>query len=161
MKLSTRGRYAVMAMVDLVAQSSENLPIPLSQIAERQNIPVSYLEQLFGKLRKKGLVKSIRGPRGGYMVAKDPDQTRIADIILAVDEPIQATRCAYGSPNGCNADKSRCLTHDLWAELTNHIHLYLNSVSLSDILEKRILGSGGQVFRRIQQENINLHNLVT
>lgn len=159
MRLSTKGRYAVMAMVDLASQSADKNPIPLSEIAERQEIPISYLEQLFGKLRKGGLVNSSRGPGGGYTVARDPEKLRVADIILAVDEQIKATRCDYGSPGGCKADNSRCLTHDLWEELTNHIHMYLSSVSLSDILEKRILGSGGEVFRRMQRENRKMQSL--
>ena len=155
MRLSTKGRYAVMAMVDLAIQSATQDPVPLSDISARQEISVSYLEQLFCKLRKSGLVRSIRGPRGGYVVAKNLSETRIADIILAVDEPIKATRCSNGSSNGCRADKSRCLTHDLWEELTNHIHIFLSSISLMDVLEKRVLGSGGEVFRRVSREKWN------
>ena len=154
MKLSTKGRYAVMAMADLAMCSSEGMPVPLSEIADRQEISVSYLEQLFCKLRKSGLVNSTRGPRGGYLVARELGETRIADIILAVDEPIRVTRCKLGSPVGCTSDKSRCLTHDLWAELTNHIHMYLSSVSLRDIVEKKILGSAGHSFRRSDAINI-------
>ena len=97
MKLSTKGRYAVMAMADL-AQRSGGRPVALAEVAVRQEISLSYLEQLFGRLRRGGLVKSVRGPGGGYMLARDPEQMRIADIILAVDEPIKATRCTPGSP---------------------------------------------------------------
>jgi Rrf2 family iron-sulfur cluster assembly transcriptional regulator len=140
MKLSTKGRYAVMAMVDLASHSRGN-PVALADIAERQEISLSYLEQLFGKLRKGGLVKSVRGPGGGYLLSRVPQQTRISDIILAVDEPIQTTRCSPGTPAGCHNNKGRCLTHDLWEELGNQIYLYLSSVSLSDICERRILGS--------------------
>lgn len=142
MKLSTKGRYAVMAMVDL-ASHSEGSPVALADIAERQEISLSYLEQLFGKLRKGGLVKSVRGPGGGYLLSRIPQQTRISDIILAVDEPIQTTRCSPGSPAGCHNNKGRCLTHDLWEELGNQIYLYLSSVSLADVCERRILGSSG------------------
>ncbi|CAA7611939.1 MULTISPECIES: Rrf2 family transcriptional regulator [Magnetospirillum] len=142
MKLSTKGRYAVMAMVDL-ASHSQGSPVALADIAERQEISLSYLEQLFGKLRKGGLVKSVRGPGGGYLLARTPVQLRISDIILAVDEPIQTTRCSPGSPAGCHHHKGRCLTHDLWEELGNQIYLYLSSVSLSDVCERRILGSSG------------------
>lgn len=140
MKLSTKGRYAVMAMVDLASHSRGN-PVALADIAERQEISLSYLEQLFGKLRKGGLVKSVRGPGGGYLLARVPQQTRVSDIILAVDEPIQTTRCSPGTPAGCHNNKGRCLTHDLWEELGNQIYLYLSSVSLHDICERRILGS--------------------
>ena len=100
MKLSTKGRYAVMAMVDLAPQS-QGKPIALADVAERQEISISYLEQLFGKMRKGNLVKSVRGPGGGYQLAHDASETRISDIILAVDEPIKATRCTPGSPQGC------------------------------------------------------------
>lgn len=144
MKLSTKGRYAVMAMVDL-ASSSKGSPIALADIAERQEISLSYLEQLFAKLRKGGLVRSVRGPGGGYLLAYPAEATRISDIILAVDEPIRATRCAAGSPVGCRNNKSRCLTHDLWEELGNQIHVFLSSVTLRDVIERRVLGLGKAV----------------
>ncbi len=140
MKLSTKGRYAVMAMVDL-ARHSAGKPVALGEIATRQEISLSYLEQLFGRLRRGGLVKSVRGPGGGYLLSRAMDDTRISDIILAVDEPIQATRCKAGSSIGCQSDRSRCLTHDLWAELGNQIHLFLSGVSLLDVIEKRVLGT--------------------
>lgn len=139
MKLSTKGRYAVMALVDL-ASCSKGHPLALAEIAERQEISLSYLEQLFAKLRRGGLVKSVRGPGGGYLLAHAPNETRISDIILAVDEPIRATRCTPGSPFGCRANASRCLTHDLWEELGNQIHLFLSSVTLADVVERRVLG---------------------
>ena len=141
MKLSTKGRYAVMALVDLAAASQER-PVALSDIAERQEISLSYLEQLFAKLRRGGLVKSVRGPGGGYLLAREPKDTRISDIILAVDEPIRATRCSPGQPFGCRGQKGRCLTHDLWEELGNQIYLYLSSVSLADVVERRVTGNG-------------------
>ena len=132
-----------MAMVDL-ARHSNGGPVTLAEIAEREEISLSYLEQLFAKLRRSGLVKSVRGPGGGYLLAHDRDDTRIADIILAVDEPIQAVRCTPGEAIGCRGDRSRCLTHDLWEELGNQIHMYLNSVSLGDVCEKRVLGTSGR-----------------
>jgi len=146
MRLSTKGRYAVMALVDLAKHSSGE-PVSLAEIAERQEISLSYLEQLFAKLRKSGLVRSVRGPGGGYLLATAASETRIADIILAVDEPIRATRCAPGAPSGCTLNKTRCLTHDLWEELGNQIHLFLSSVSLADVCEKRVLGTSGSLLR--------------
>lgn len=140
MKLSTKGRYAVMAMADLATQSSDK-PVALADIASRQEISLSYLEQLFGKLRKGGLVSSVRGPGGGYMLARASRDVRVSDIIMAVDEPISATRCVPGSPSGCHSDKARCLTHDLWTELSNQIYLFLSAVSLEDICERRVLGA--------------------
>lgn len=140
MRLSTKGRYAVMAMVDLAANSNGS-PVALADIAERQEISLSYLEQLFAKLRKGGLVKSVRGPGGGYLLAYTADNTRVSDIILAVDEPIRTTRCANITPQGCRTNRSRCLTHDLWEELGNQIHMYLSSVTIADVVEKRVIGS--------------------
>lgn len=140
MKLSTKGRYAVMALVDL-ARHGESRPVSLADIAERQEISLSYLEQLFARLRRGGLVKSVRGPGGGYTLARGASGTRVADIILSVDEPMTATRCKTNSSIGCHSDHSRCLTHDLWAELGNQIHLYLSSVTLQDVVERRVLGT--------------------
>ena len=142
MKLSTKGRYAVMAMADL-ARQCEGGPVALADIALRQEISLSYLEQLFGKLRKGAQVKSVRGPGGGYLLARDADQMKISDIIKAVDEPIQTMRCTPGSPAGCRTDDARCLTHDLWNELGNQIQLYLSSVSLADVIGGRVIGTSG------------------
>ena len=147
MKLSTKGRYAVMGLVDL-AKHSSGRPVALADIARRQEISLSYLEQLFAKLRRGGLVNSVRGPGGGYLLAHPADQTRIADAILAVNEPMRATRCTPGSPAGCRSNKSRCLTHDLWEELGNQIQMYLNSVTLADVVEQRILGTSGALYSR-------------
>jgi Rrf2 family iron-sulfur cluster assembly transcriptional regulator len=141
MKLSTKGRYAVMAMVDL-AQRSEGQPVALADIAERQDISLSYLEQLFAKLRRQGIVRSIRGPGGGYMLARGADSIRIADIVLAVDEPVQMTRCSPGSPDGCKADHARCSTHDLWEALGNQIYGFLSSITVADVCKRRISGTG-------------------
>ena len=140
MKLTTKGRYAVMAIVDLASQSGEQ-PTALAEIAERQDISLSYLEQLFAKLRRAGLVKSVRGPGGGYLLAYPSEDMRVADIILAVDEPIRATRCTPGSPTGCMGLGSRCQTHDLWEELGRQIHVFLSSVSVADVVGKQVLGS--------------------
>jgi Rrf2 family iron-sulfur cluster assembly transcriptional regulator len=132
MKLGTKGRYAVMAMTDL-AINSGGKPVALAGIAERQKISLSYLEQLFGKLRRSSLVKSVRGPGGGYVLARDDGDICVSEIVKAVDEPMIAI--------GCFSDKSRCLTHELWEELGNQIHRYLTSVSLADVINKRVLGS--------------------
>lgn len=141
MKLSTKGRYAVMAMVDLCKESGAGRPVTLADIASRQEISLSYLEQLFSKLRRGGLVKSSRGPGGGYRLADKPDRIRIGDIIFAVDEPITTTRCKPEANIGCTGSNSRCLTHDLWTELGRQIQLYLNSVTLEDVIEKRVSGT--------------------
>src|ERR1700683_1073236 len=123
MRLSTKGRYAVRAMPDLAGHSvpfephQQPKPVALADIAERQDISLSYLEQLFAKLRRGGLVTSVRGPGGGYRLSRPSSDLRIADIILAVDEPIAATRCKTGSPLGCTGTTTRCVTHDLWEEL--------------------------------------------
>ncbi len=137
MKLSTKGRYAVMAMVDLALYADER-PVSLAEIADRQEISLSYLEQLFAKLRRENLVASVRGPGGGYKMSKKASETMISEIFQAVEEPIRATACTPTSPQGCRSDKSRCITHDLWLGLSNHIYSYLNSVSLADVIERRI-----------------------
>jgi Rrf2 family iron-sulfur cluster assembly transcriptional regulator len=146
MKLGTKGRYAVMAMVDLASSTvltGKNNPMTLANIAKRQEISLSYLEQLFSRLRKAGLVKSVRGPGGGYMLARTADQLRISDIVMAVEEPIRVTRCNPNSGTGCMPDGGRCVTHDLWEELSNHIYLFLNTVSLEDVCASRVLGTSG------------------
>jgi Rrf2 family iron-sulfur cluster assembly transcriptional regulator len=130
-----------MAMADL-AKHSQGKPVSLADIASRQEISLSYLEQLFARLRRGGQVRSVRGPGGGYLLAQPLDQTRISDIILAVDEPMSATRCRSNSATGCLSDGSRCLTHDLWDELGHQIHLYLSGVSLEDVMEGRVRRSG-------------------
>ncbi len=147
MRLSTKGRYAVMAMVDL-AIHCDGKPVALAAIAERQEISLSYLEQLFARLRRGELVKSVRGPGGGYMLARGAEGTRISDVILAVDEPIRATRCDPQSPYGCTKSKMRCVTHDLWSELSNQIHLFLSSVTLADVRDGRVLGPSGALRHR-------------
>lgn len=140
MKLSTKGRYAVMAMADLASHDTSDRAVSLSDIAERQDISLSYLEQLFAKLRRRGLVRSVRGPGGGYRLSRPAQDIRVSDVIVAVDEPIAATRCAAGSPIGCTSTGLRCATHDLWEELGRQIQVFLASVSLADVVERRVLG---------------------
>ncbi|WP_343559496.1 Rrf2 family transcriptional regulator [Kiloniella sp. b19] len=137
MKLSTKGRYAVMAMIDLALYAQDN-PVALSDIADRQEISLSYLEQLFAKLRRAGLIRSVRGPGGGYMMARPADEVVITHIFKAVEEPIRTNACNPDSPHGCRADKSRCITHDLWLGLSNTIYDYLDSVTLDDVLKRRV-----------------------
>lgn len=139
MKLNTKGRYAVMAMIDLGLYSQNQQPVPLADIAGRQEISLSYLEQLFAQLRREGLVKSVRGPGGGYVLARPAAATSIADIVLAVDESLRVTRCGGGGAAGCMTDKSHCLTHDLWEELGNQIRGYLGRVTIADVLARRTL----------------------
>ena len=137
MRLSTKGRYAVMAMADL-ARTGADRAVSLAEIATRQEISLSYLEQLFARLRKSGLVKSVRGPGGGYRLAREACETAVAEIVLAVDEPIRATRCVgAGSPKGCMIKGERCITHHLWEDLGQEIHRYLASVSLEDVIQNR------------------------
>lgn len=140
MKLTTKGRYAVMAMADLAAHSTGR-PVCLADIASRQRISLSYLEQLFAKLRRRGLVRSMRGPGGGYLLSRSADDTCVADIVLAVDEPLKATRCKPDAPQGCGPEGQRCLTHDLWEALGDQIQLYLSSVSLADVVNRRVPGA--------------------
>lgn len=140
MKLTTKGRYAVMAMADL-ALHSKGRPVSLADVAGRQGISLSYLEQLFARLRRGELVTSVRGPGGGYLLARDMGEIRIADIVLAADERITVTRCRPNSTQGCLTGTGRCITHDLWDELGRHIQLFLSSVSLGEVVEGRI---GGQ-----------------
>jgi Rrf2 family iron-sulfur cluster assembly transcriptional regulator len=128
-----------MAMVDL-ARNSSGIPVSLSDIAGRQEISLLYLEQLFAKLRRGWLVKSVRGSGGGYLLARPVDSIRISDIITAVEEPIRVTRCNPGITAGCHIDSSRCLTHELWEELGNQIHLYLSAMTLDDVVKKRVVG---------------------
>jgi len=138
MKLSTKGRYAVMAMADLARMGAEG-PVTLSDIASRQEISLSYLEQLFAKLRRAGLVKSARGPGGGYRLARAAADTRVADIMLAVEEPVDVTRCRH-QVRGCMETGARCITHDLWDELGRNIHLFLAGVTLDDVIRQRVAG---------------------
>jgi len=133
MRLTTKGRFAVTAMVDLAMRDGRG-PVTLAQISARQKISLSYLEQLFGKLRRHQLVDSVRGPGGGYCLARNMAEVSVADIILAVDEPIDATQC--GGKENCHDDQ-KCLTHDLWAALNERIFEYLGSVSLRHLVDNQ------------------------
>ena len=139
MRLTTKGRYAVMAMVDL-ASRTDGRPIALADIAERQDISLSYLEQLFARLRRGGLVMSVRGPGGGYKLSYDPANMRIADIALAVDEPSRANRCSPSDPLTSRAISPRTPSDDLWDELGRHIHRFLSAVTLQDVVDRRVTG---------------------
>ncbi|MDR2880677.1 MAG: Fe-S cluster assembly transcriptional regulator IscR [Azoarcus sp.] len=130
MRLTTKGRFAVTAMIDL-ASRHDGGPVTLNAISERQHISLSYLEQLFGRLRRCNLVKSVRGPGGGYRLGRDMDEITVTDIVLAVDEPIDATRCS-GRGNCNNA--AQCMTHDLWSNLNRRMYDYLNSVTLGALV---------------------------
>lgn len=130
MRLTTKGRFAVTAMVDL-SMRAERGPVTLAAISERRHISLSYLEQLFGKLRRAKLVNSVRGPGGGYRLARPAATIMISDIVAAVDEAMDATQC--GGKENCNDDR-RCMTHDLWATLNAKMHEYLSSVSLADVV---------------------------
>lgn len=141
MRLSTRGRYAVMAMVELAARAEAGQmvrPCTLADVASAQGLSLAYLEQLFLRLRRAGLVTAARGPGGGYRLARRPSEISLGEIVRGVDEPIQATRCEEGGP-GCLAGE-RCLTHDLWAELGDHIRLFLERLTLADVVGQRVRG---------------------
>lgn len=131
MRLTTKGRFAVTAMLDL-ALNEVDRPVTLAGISERQDISLSYLEQLFSRLRRGGLVKSVRGPGGGYRIAKDLQAISVSDIITAVDEQIDATQC--GGQENCRGDEHRCMTHDLWTSLNGKILEYLSGVSLAELV---------------------------
>ena len=133
MRLTTKGRFAVTAMVDLAMRQTRG-PVTLAAISERQRISLSYLEQLFGKLRRRMLVSSVRGPGGGYRLARPMQSVSVADIVIAVDEPLDATQC--GGKENC-ADDKRCMTHHLWANLNKKMHEYLSSVSLADLVAQQ------------------------
>jgi Rrf2 family iron-sulfur cluster assembly transcriptional regulator len=134
MRLTTKGRFAVTAMID-VAMHGTKTPVTLAGVSQRQKISLSYLEQLFGKLRRHSLVESVRGPGGGYRLARAPESISVADVIVAVDEPIDATKC--GGRENCNDDGKRCMTHELWANLNQHIFGYLRSVTLAELVAQQ------------------------
>jgi Rrf2 family iron-sulfur cluster assembly transcriptional regulator len=133
MRLTTKGRFAVTAMVDLGLRHGSG-PVTLAEISERQKISLSYLEQLFGKLRRKQIVESVRGPGGGYLLGKEMRALSVSEIILAVDEPIDATQC--GGKENCHDDQ-KCITHDLWAALNQRIFEYLGSVTLQQLVDNQ------------------------
>lgn len=133
MRLTTKGRFAVTAMID-VALNNGRGPVTLAGVSERQKISLSYLEQLFGRLRRHGLVDSVRGPGGGYNLARSPAAMSVAEIILAVDEPIDTTQC--GGRENCH-DDGRCMTHELWASLNDHIFTFLRGVTLEELVREQ------------------------
>lgn len=141
MRLTTKGRFAVTAMIDLALRCADG-PVTLAGISERQKISLSYLEQLFGKLRRSGLVDSVRGPGGGYCLARPSRQITVTDIIRAVDEPLDATQC--GGLENCHDDE-RCMTHELWSTLNDKMFEYLSSVTLGELVEQQLERMGGQV----------------
>jgi Rrf2 family iron-sulfur cluster assembly transcriptional regulator len=134
MRLTTKGRFAVTAMIDLGMRQQRG-PVTLAGISERQKISLSYLEQLFGRLRRQGIVDSVRGPGGGYTMARPMSEISVADIIRAVDEPIDATQC--GGLGNCHDDQE-CMTHELWTNLNEHIYRYLEGVDLGSLVEKQL-----------------------
>ncbi len=139
MKLTTKGRYAVMAMADLAAYQNGK-PVSLNDISLRQNISLSYLEQLFSKLKNEKLVKSIRGPSGGYILEKNPKDIKLSNIIFAVDEQVRTLNCKKDSKKGCNGKTMKCITHNLWEDLEQHINNFFENVSLSDLLKQKQTG---------------------
>ncbi|MGB1799765.1 MAG: Fe-S cluster assembly transcriptional regulator IscR [Gammaproteobacteria bacterium] len=132
MKMTTKGRYAVTAMLDLALHDSDG-PVSLAEISQRQEISLTYLEQLFSKLKKHGLIESARGPGGGYRLALNTDDITVAKIVFSVDEPVDVTRC--GGQQNCQGDE-RCLTHDLWMEFNRHISDFLNGITLADLIQR-------------------------
>ena len=135
MKLTTKGRYAVMAMADL-ALFKDKGPISLTDVSLRQNISLAYLEQIFIKLKNKNLVKSVRGPKGGYILETSPENIKISNIISAVDEEVKTLNCKKESKRGCNNKSSKCITHNLWDQLDQHINNFFERVKLQDLLKK-------------------------
>jgi Rrf2 family iron-sulfur cluster assembly transcriptional regulator len=133
MRLTTKGRFAVTAMVDLAMRQNRG-PVTLAAISERQHISLSYLEQLFGKLRRRHLVESVRGPGGGYNLAREASEVSVADIVRAVEEPIDSTQC--GGRENCH-DNQRCMTHDLWEELNTTVYGFLEGVNLASLVERQ------------------------
>ena len=135
MKLNSKARYAVMAMADL-AKIDNQKPIPLVEISIRQGISILYLEQLFSRLKKNDLVQSSRGPNGGYILARAPEEIKLSSIIKAVDENVKTVKCKKSSKKGCNGKSIKCITHNLWDDLENHINNFFEKNTLKDILYK-------------------------
>ena len=156
MRLTTKGRFAVTAMIDLALRETHG-PVALAGISQRQKISLSYLEQLFGKLRRFNIVWSTRGPGGGYTLARKSDEISVADIIVAVDEPLDATHC--GSKGNCHSDEEnhgRCMTHDLWSNFNTKMVEYLSSVSLRDLAQQQEWR--GIVLRDLRQKKIKIES---
>tara|TARA_Y100001935_G_scaffold111631_1_gene92591 strand:- start:177 stop:602 length:426 start_codon:yes stop_codon:yes gene_type:complete len=136
MKLTSKGRYAVMALVDLARFDSIN-PVSLRDISLRQNISLDYLEQIFLKLKKNQIVKSIRGNQGGYVLSKNPNEIKLTNIFHAVDEKVKTVQCKKDSKKGCNGKATKCITHNLWDELENHINSFFEKKSLKDLIQDK------------------------
>lgn len=136
MMLTTKSRYAVMAMVDIAINAESEKPVKLAEIAGRQEIALNYLEQIFTLLKQAGLVKSVKGPGGGYVISKASSEITVADVVEAVDESVEMTRCASHKKEGCMKESARCVTHDIWEGLTDQIRAYLSSITLADISSK-------------------------
>ena len=136
MKLTSKGRYAVMALVDLARFNNIN-PVSLRDISLRQGISLDYLEQIFSKLRKKELVQSVRGTQGGYVLNKDAKEIKLTNIFDAVDEKVKTVQCKKDSKRGCNGKATKCITHNLWDELENHINTFFEQKSLDDLVKKK------------------------
>jgi Rrf2 family iron-sulfur cluster assembly transcriptional regulator len=145
MRLTSKGRYAVMAMADLALHGGAERAVPLQDVASRQEISLSYLEQLFARMRRAGLVSGVRGPGGGYRLSREAGKVTIAEIVAAVNEPIKATRCEEGSAKSCIGRNGRCIAHGLWREMGDRIQDFLASVSLADVLAQRFDGSNARV----------------
>ena len=136
MKLSTKARYAVMALLDMLNEGKET-PVSLVSISERQSLPLPYLEQIFLKLRKNGLVQSTRGAHGGYLFARDPGEITLFDIVVSVDTAFKSKRC-YNASMGCQPNGTRCLTHDLWAKLDDVVEGFFKSLTLRNVIERDV-----------------------
>jgi Rrf2 family transcriptional regulator, iron-sulfur cluster assembly transcription factor len=152
MELNTRGRYAVMAMADIANHTAvfgSERAIPLSEVAARQHLPLSYLEQLFGKLREAGLVESVRGRSGGYRLKQAADEIAIVTVLEAAEEPTRMTRCVGGKGTGCVGEQ-RCLTHGLWSALGRHIHEFLADVTLADVINDNVAASKQPGMRSVE-----------
>ncbi|MFN3615988.1 MAG: Rrf2 family transcriptional regulator [Rubrimonas sp.] len=137
MKLSTKGRYAVTALADIALQGGDKL-VTLAEISDRQDVSLAYLEQLFVRLRKAGLVESVRGPGGGYRLGRPADALRIIDVMAAVDETVSAIRCEDGVESGCAGSRAKCLTHNLWERLSSHVHVFLSQTTIADVIGDRL-----------------------
>ena len=136
MKLTSKGRYAVMALVDLAKFDNIN-PVSLRDISLRQGISLDYLEQIFSKLKRNNIVKSIRGTQGGYILSKNPDDIKLTNIFYAVDEKVKTVQCKKESKKGCNGKSTKCITHDLWDELETHINTFFDNKSLEDLIKSK------------------------
>ena len=137
MKLNSRSRYAVMALADIASFNKQN-PVSLRDISLRQNISLVYLEQIFSKLKKNNIVKSIRGTNGGYVLTKNPEQIKLSNIFSAVDEKVKTLKCKRESKKGCNGKLTKCITHNLWDDLEMHINDFFDKKNLGDLLKNNL-----------------------